>query len=436
MTLALTASAGLIIDTQEEIRAALIARLESVLGPLNTDPRSNIGQIVNVFSEFRAVDQQALLAVYRSFDPGAAAGPALDARAALTGSTRRGESFSSVAGLVTFTGVGVLLAGSLIKHTALATSWELLTTVVAPGAGLYPATFRAVDPGPLEAKAGTAWTTVTIVANYTGFSNPIDDATLGELTEGDPAFRVRRALEIYSQNTGPLAAIEGVVSKVSTAAGRVTAVRAYHNPKIQPADSDGIPFKAFNVVLETDPPLPNPQIAGPVHPLAQAIADAIWTATGAGGEAYGTSYGLVQAITVIDAEGQAQDGGGFDVVKRVNVYIDVNITTEGDPEDGPVIPEQPASMAQVVRSAVALEAAASFTQLGRNARALDHAGTVDALIRAGQLGGIASAVVGVSLTAPLAADPPITTLTANITIRQRADYNTGAIRVFLNGSAY
>ena len=436
MTLALTASAGLIIDTQEEIRLALIARLEAVLGPLNTDPRSNIGQIVNVFAELRAVDQQALLAVYRSFDPGAAEGPALDARAALTGSTRRGESFSSVAGEVKFTGPGVLAEGALIRHTALDTAWELLATVVAPAPGLYPATFRAVNPGPLEAKAGTAWTSVTIVANYAGFANPTDDATLGELTEGDPSFRRRRALEIYSQNTGPLAAIEGVVSKVSIAEGRVTSVRAYHNPKIKPADSDGIPFKAFNVVLETDPPLPIPQVAGPIPPLAQAIADAIWKATGAGGEAYGTSYGQVQAITVIDAEGQAQDGGGFDVVKRVNVYIDVDISTETDPEDGPVIPEQPDDMAAVVRSAVAGEAASSFTQLGRNARSLDHAGTINSLIRSGQLSGVASAVVGVSLAAPLPGDPPNSALTANITIRQRADYNSGAIRVFVDGSLY
>jgi hypothetical protein len=192
------------------------------------------------------------------------------------------------------------------------------------------------------------------------------------------------------------------------------------------------------VVVETDPPLPLPQIPGPTNPLAQDIADAIFSATGAGGESYGTSYGdtttiPLNLITVTDAENQAQGPIEFDVVEDIDIFIDIDIEVFSNNDDGPVVPSDPQQMADLIRSTVATSLTGAFVQLGRDARALDTSGVIQSLILDGELSGIKSAIVGVSLTQPAF---PITAQTANITIRQKPDYDTGNIRIEIDGGAY
>lgn len=440
MSLALTAQ-GLTTQTQAEIILELQKKIQSTFGPnTNVSPSSIMGQIINIMAELRAADQQALLDVYRSFDPSGASGTALDARAALTGSLRRGPSFSLVQGFIEFSGPGVVADGSQIQNDDTSTVWQSINGPYTDGGGPYPelvaATFQAVEAGPSIANAGTTWSVVTVLPGFSAFTNPVDDATIGQFQESDPEFRVRRGVEIYSQNIGPLLAIQGVVSKVNTDNGRVTSVRVYHNPTLSPVDADGIPFKAFNVVVETDPPLPLPQVVGPTEPLAQDIANAIFSATGAGGESYGTDYGDVDLITVLDVENQAQGPIKFDVVRIVDVFIDITINTFNinlQKEDGPIIPEEPQDMADLIRTEVATQATARFEILGRDARALDIQGIIQSLILSGDLSGIATAIVGVSLTQPAF---PIPDLTALVTIREKTDYNSGAIRISINGTQY
>jgi hypothetical protein len=90
-------------------------------------------------------------------------------------------------------------------------------------------------------------------------------------------------------------------------------------------------------------------------------------------------------------------------------------------------------MADLIRSTVATSLTGAFVQLGRDARALDTSGVIQSLILDGELSGIKSAIVGVSLTQPAF---PITAQTANITIRQKPDYDTGNIRIEIDGGAY
>ena len=249
MTLALTA-AGLQTQTQDQIVAEMVAKLRSTFGTnLNTSSTSIMGQLVNIVSELRSLDQQTLLAVYRSFDPNTAQGAALDRLATLTGSTRNGATSSVVQGFLTFSGIATVNDGDLIENTDNATQWQAINgpyTSAGPFPETIPATFQAVDTGPILANANTNWALVTVIAGLDGFANPADDAALGRDQETDPDFRARRQIELFSQNVGGLAAIRAVVSRVDG----VETVRVYHNPNRQPTDSDGIPFKAFNVWLK------------------------------------------------------------------------------------------------------------------------------------------------------------------------------------------
>lgn len=405
MTLQLTTS-GLETQTQEEIVAELSAKIRATFGNnTNTNPSSIMGQLINIVSEFRALDQQVLLSVYRSFDPNSAIGVALDRLAALTGSVRKGATRSVVEGLLTFSGAGTVNDGDIIENADTGSQWQAFGgPYVAAGPGDIPASFESVDFGPVLANAGTTWSLVTIVPNLVGFANPVDDAALGRTQETDPDFRVRRQVELYSQNVGGLAAIRSTVSRVEG----VETVRVYHNPQTQPVDADGIPFKAFNVVVETQP-------TPPPAALQQSIADAIFSATGAGGEAFGTDYNL----TVTDVEGNPQPNIRFDLVDQIPIFVNITANTIGT--------EQPIStnLGQVIADEVLARARADFSDIGRNQLGFEYVGIVFDLQNSGEISGVVS--VTVELSRVSAAGPFVDPV--EIDVRERPRFESSQISV-------
>lgn len=408
MAFELTAD-GLSTQTQDELVSELTAKLRATFGNnLNTATDSIMGQLVNIVSEMNALNQQVLLSVYRAFDPNSALGVALDRLATLTGSIRDGETFSTVEGVLTFSGGGgTMVNGDLIHNDDNDTDWQLVDGPHGPGPGVFPATFAAVVAGPTLANANTNWSAITVVPGLDGFTNPADDATPGALAETDPEFRITRQEELFSQNVGGLAAITAVVSKVNTANGSVTSARTYHNPSINPADTDGIPFKAFNVVCETSP-------SPPPAALQQDIFDAILSALGAGGEAYGTDY----VGTAVDVEGEIEDIA-FDLVSLKDVFIKVTLDTTGT--------EDPVSdnMAAVTAAAILETATADFTGLGQNTLGFRVNGIVSDLIDSGEISGVVTVTVELSevaLVGPYIDPVPIS-------IRERADFDSVNIDV-------
>ncbi len=406
MTLALTEN-GLVVQTQQEIVDDLVARLRGVFGTnLRTDLKSIMGQLVQIVSELRALDQQALLAVYRSFDPNGAIGAALSARVGLTGTLRKGELFSVVEGVLTFSGAGTINQGDLIKNADNDTLWKL-TNGPHNSTGPWPeeiaAQFTAVVAGPTLAQAGTNWEAVTTVANLDGFANPTDDAEPGRLQETDADLKPRRLVELFSQGQGPLLAIAGVVSKVKG----VESVRVYHNPDVSPVDARGIPIHAVNVVVETSPALPGSD-------LQASIWQAIWSGLGGGGHAYGTDYvGLI-----VDSEGRNQRVA-FDVVTEANVSMEVDLVTSTS--EAPVS----ANIETVVAAKIIEVAQASFEVVGRDVTALDITGIVSGMLDDGTISG----VDGVNVR--MAVDPATPSAVAKLAIsaRQRPDFDSGNLVV-------
>lgn len=415
---------GLQIQTQEQILAEFNSKVQALFGnTVNTDIESVFGQIANIFAELRAVDQQALLKAWNSFSPNGATGVSLDLRAALTGSIRKGASQSTVKGWLTFTGPAVVPNGSLFRNDDQSTQWQTINGPYTDLGGPYPdlveAQLQAVEPGPLPALANTNWSPITVIANVSGFTNPGDDATPGRLIETDPAFRARRNIELYSQGKGPRAAISAIVSRVNTANGRVDLVRTYHNPMTNPVDADGIPFKAFNVVVETTP-------SPPPSALQQDIFDAILSATGAGGYAYGTDY----SGFAIDEEGQNQ-AMAFDLVSVLDVYLAITIETANlSGGDGPVVPLDPVTMASLCRTAV-VEQAEALSAVGRDFRALDYVNAIANLQAQGELSGIDGLTIQVSSVSKLG---PYDANFVPIDIRQKFDLDTVGVRVVIDGN--
>lgn len=398
---------GLSTQTQEEIVADLAARLRARFGQnLKTDLKSFTGQLILFFAELRATDQQTLLGVYQSFDPNGARGRSLDARLNIIGVLRKGETRSTVEGILTFSSGATVSNGHLIRNEDNGSLWEL---VDGPheSLGAWPeemaATYRAVEAGPTLANAGTLWTIVTPIAGLDSFTNPVDDAEVGRLVEADGDARRRRNVELYARGKGPLLAIAGRVSKVDG----VVDVRVYENTKTYPVDADGIPFKAFNVVVETEPATPGAE-------LQQAIHDAIWLGRGAGGQVYGTDY----EGTVVDSEG-VERLSAFDVVELVDVVLELDLVTSTS--EDPVSP----NLETVVAERVIEVAQADYEKTGRDVRALDFKGVVQAMLAAGEITGVDDVVVRMAI------DPDSPTVVAKlaVSIRQRADFDSGNLTV-------
>jgi len=404
MALELTTT-GLSTQTQQEIADELAAKIRATFGEnTKTSADSIMGQLVNIVAELRAVDQQTLLAVYRSFDPNGAIGSALDRLLTLTGSTRLGALSSVVDGLAEFSAAGSLNDGDLIRNSDNDTLWKLINgPVVAGGAGFFAATFQAVDTGPTLANAATSWSVVTVVANFVGFTNPADDAELGRNQESDADARARRIVELFSQGTGPLATIRAAVSRVDGVIG----VNAYHNPSVNPADVDGIPFKAFNVVAQTQPTVPTAA-------LQQLIFDAIFSAMGAGGQAYGTGF----SGTSIDTEGIAHVIA-FDTVDVQDIEIEIDLVTSTS--ESPITP----NIEAVVAAQVILVAQAGFEEVGRDVLALDFRGIVYDMLQSGTISGVDDVTVRLSIQPA----PPAAVAKLSIGIRQIADYDSGNLTV-------
>jgi len=377
-TLALTVD-GLLTQSQQEIRDEIVEQLRSTFGPnTNVSADTLLGQVVNIVSEFRAVDQQVLGSVYRSFDPNSAIGAALDRLCTLTGTIRKDATSSVVEGLLEFSGAAVVNDGDLINNDDNDTNWEAINGPYSDTGGPYPefvaAQFQAVDTGPISAQAGTTWSLVTVIANLDGFTNPSDDADLGRNQETDLALRQRRQTELFAQGQGPLATISGAVSRVDG----VEIVRTYHNPATNPVDADGIPWKAFNVVVRTDP---DP----PTAAMQQAIWDAIWVALGGGGQAYGTGF----VGNTVDSEGQSHPIA-FDTVTDVDVWIRLTLTTSTSEEA--ITP----NLNAIVEDALLESALANDQTVGRDVQAWDYVGVVYDLRQSGEVSGVDGVLAEVS----------------------------------------
>ena len=403
-------NSGLTTQTQAEIKEEIEALLRSTFGVgINTSTESIMGQLVNIVSELRSVDQQALLAVFKAYGANDAVGVGLDRLALLTGSARKAATQSTIVGNLVFTANGTVSDGETITNVGTATVWQAIggPYIGLAGQTLTPVSFQAVDTGALTANAGTTWTNVTVGA-FATFENPATNAIQGAPVESDVDFRVRRLIELFSNNQGPLAAISAVVSKVSG----VTTVRTYHNPATNPTDTDGIPFKAFNVVVLTNP-------STPTAVLSQNISNAIFSAMGAGGEAFGLTLPAANFFTnsVTDSEGQVQPNIRFNTVVDIPIAVAIVVTTAGT--------EDPISttIESVIRTAVL--AASSLGVIGRNQLNMDYSDIITNLKDSGQVTGLTQItsitlqrVSGGGVQDPLAIDirERATLVTANLTI--------------------
>lgn len=439
MTIGITEN-GFLIETLDEIRTSLIARLQARWGnQVKFTDTNAAGHLVGVMAERYADLQQLLEAVYRSFSRETATGDGLRAIGMLTGTEPRGE-FPSAAELW-LTGTagtlipvgrqaesddGVIFATDADATLAAATAWSASTGVVVGavrtnggnvylctasgvtagsggplteadsitdntatwryvGAGVAyaVATAAATEPGPLQALSGEITAIRTPVSGWESVRN-ILDADLGAFAESDESFRLRAQYELAGAGSHTVDAIRADLLRVPG----VTSVRVLNN--VTDETVDGMPPHTVEALV-----------------LGGADADiaALLFEVGIGlGYA---SFGNVSA-TVKNAMG-SDVIVSFSRPEEVDIYVEVDLVYDAN--------AYPADGDEATKVAIVTWGDAQDT--GKNA--------VASAIGA-QVFGIAG-VLDVSAVRIGLASSPTTSTTIDISLRQLAKYDTSRIVV-------
>jgi len=411
---------GLTIPTLDENTQDVAARVQSRFGDrITTNPLSFVGQLITITGEIVTILQEKVGALYGRLDQNGAKGVWLNRIGAYSGSVRDGAANSTVVGVITFVGLGTVNDGDLIRHTSQQTIWQAIGGPYSGTDEDIAATFQAIDAGPFEAIAGSAWTIVSSVPGFSAFTNPDNDATPGQLSATDPEFRAAIQVERYAQGTGPLASIRARISKVNTANGRVDSAKVYHNPNANPVDSFGLGYKQTHVVVETTP---NP----PPALLQQDIWDALWLGNGAG-----THWKEDAAFvgTVVDSEGNTQNLT-FDIAVDLETFIVVTLATaKTTAGDGPVFPKTGSDMADIVHEAVHARAQ-ELNTVARDAREQDYYKVVADLQVAEQITGVDTIQIQIS---DVGKDGPFSAGFLSVDRLEKIKVDTVNVRVIIDG---
>lgn len=309
---------GFTIPTLDEIRSALATDLRARLGPtLDTSDYSVMGQIVGILAERLHELWLGERDIYAAFVPGSATGQALANLSLITGTIKRGATFSRVTGTVNLNAGVTLPAGSQARVPGAPVAFETVDPVTNGGGA--PAnvavTFQAVDSGPVRANASTLTEIVTPVAGWNSVTNATD-ATVGSGVETDTQLRERREIELRGGGSGAVDAIAADVLNVSAA---VLDVQGTENTS--DATVGGLPPHSFRIVVwDGDPPGADDD----------AIAQAIWDAKPAGIASIGTETG-----SAMDRRGNPQTVS-FERADGLEIYIstDIEIDATKFPADG------------------------------------------------------------------------------------------------------
>ena len=306
-------------STVEEILKAIEDDQLALVSPsLDLSPAQPHGQINGIIASKIAAVEELIKEAYDGFDPDKVEGVAQDQLYALRGTKREPASKSTVALTLDLNATfGPYAPGTLFVNVDGApdrkfTNRDTVQTTLADPA--YPATFEAVDTGPVAALAATLVIT-SPVAGWNSLTQATD-AEEGTDLESATDFRLRSEDEISKQGSSALDALRVDVAGVEG----VEQVTALENTSLV-TDSDGLPGKSFEMVV-FDGVTPNAADAD--------IFAIIWANKPSGVQPYGTTTGQTP-----DKTGKLQPVA-FSRVTQDDVYITLTVNVDATkwPVDG------------------------------------------------------------------------------------------------------
>lgn len=184
---------GFVAKTYTEIKAAIEAKIKTVISPYaNILPESVFGQLTAISSEGLSELWDLMLAEYAA-NSITASGVSLDKVAAMTGKLREPATSGKITDFeLDFSGAATVPSGSTFFSSVDGWQFELLEDVVAAGAGTEKATVYAVLTGSHSISDDEITVIDSPVANLDSVTNPNTSTYLnGSDQETDAALRTR-----------------------------------------------------------------------------------------------------------------------------------------------------------------------------------------------------------------------------------------------------
>lgn len=275
---------GLEAATLEEILALIESdQIATISAGLDLSASSPLGQINRLLARAIRLQEEALLAVYRSLDPDSATGDALWRLGAITGTIREPATKTRVQATINLD-AGTYNAGTLFAHPSGRAS-DRFTNIaqIVHGGGVTSAVFEAETAGAIEVAADTLVIS-SAVAGWNSIDSNLAGVTGLEI-ESEAAFRYRRTQEIEARAS---ASARGIATAISQGLPDVTTVYVVENQT--DATVDSIPAHSIEVVVWG--PVPSTQEDD------QAVAEIIYSSKAAGIGTYGNTN-----ETVVDSAG-------------------------------------------------------------------------------------------------------------------------------------
>lgn len=211
---------------------------------IDTDPSTPDGQLIGLFAQAVASNDQLLSAVLNQFNPQTAVGAHLSRIVAYNGITRQAGSYSSVSLRAVGTVGTIIPAGSAVGSSVTADVFVTQSEAIIGVTGFANIPAIATEFGPVSAPANTLTEIRTPVFGWQSVTN-LAAAAQGTYEETDEELRIRRRQSTSITAVGPMDALVGIVKSVTG----VTRARVYENFTAT-TNANGQPAHSIYAVVE------------------------------------------------------------------------------------------------------------------------------------------------------------------------------------------
>lgn len=274
--------------------------------PLNTEPETPAGQLIDSQTAAIAEKDSELLYLCNMFDPRKSSGVFQDCLAQIYFLTRKGAVPSQA--VITVTGLPgtVIPVAAQIRSITDDTLWSCTEAVTIPAGGTITAVFACMTPGAISAAAGTLTRIVTVVAGWdTAINNAA--ATVGNPAESRGAFESRRYASVALNSRSTASAIYARVLQIPD----VVSCYVTQNRTSLPVTVDGYTLKPHSVYVAV--------VGGDDDDIAQALYDTV---------SAGCDYNGNTDVVITDASTGAQETVSFNRPAEMDVYIRVRLVSD------------------------------------------------------------------------------------------------------------
>lgn len=240
---------GFYADEIEDVRSDVASAWQTAFAnstdvPLNTDPESPAGQLVDSQTSAIVEKDTELLYLCNQFDPAKNEGVFQDAIARIYFLTRKGAVPSSAVIKVTGLPGTVIPINAQIQSTTDDTLWQNQEAFTIGADGTATGTFSCLTAGAVSALAGTLTQIVTVVAGWDTATNDAA-AVVGSAAENRGSFEQRRYESVALNSRGTAASVYARIMQLKNVIGCVVRENKTNVPKV----IDGITLSPHSVYV-------------------------------------------------------------------------------------------------------------------------------------------------------------------------------------------